>query len=71
MKDKDYSEEEITPIALEKAHAAFQKCLSDEGYDAGYWDVRFTAWTLSVANYERMKRYEIEDEVKESTNEKE
>jgi len=66
MKDKDCSEEEITPIALEKAYVAFQECLSDEGYDAGYWDVRFTAWTLNVANYERMKRYEIEDEVKEA-----
>ena len=65
MTNKDYSVEEITPVALEKALYAFQECLSDEGYDAGYWDVRFTAWTLSVANYERMKRYEIEDEVKE------
>ena len=65
MEDRDYSIEEITLIALEKAHTAFQKCLSDEGYETGYWDVRFTAWTLSVANYERMKRYEIEDEVKE------
>jgi len=69
MKKKDYSIEEITPIALEKAYAAFQKCLSDEGYDAGYWDVRFTAWTLSVANYKRMRKYEIEDEVKEENDE--
>ena len=65
MKKKDYSTKEITPVALEKALYAFQECLSDEGYDAGYWDVRFTAWTLNVTNHERVKRYEIEDEVKE------
>jgi len=65
MEDKDYSVEEITPIALEKAIRAFQECLSDEGYETGYWDVRFTAWTLNVTNHERVKRYEIEDEVKE------
>ena len=60
------SEEEITALALLHAKEAFQKYLEDEGYDAAYWDIRFTAWRVDAGFENRLSRFEIESEIKEN-----
>ena len=51
-------------LALRQAKQAFQKFLSANCYDPAYWDLRFTAWEVSSDFTTRLRRYEIEDEVK-------
>jgi len=58
--------EEITMLALNKARKAFNKFLEDNYYDPGYWDIRFTAWELSSDSFQRLRRYEIEEECKDA-----
>lgn len=60
--DKEFTE---TAEALEKAQEAFQKYLSKLGYDPAYWHIRFTAWLLTIDDFERYKKIEIEDEIEE------
>lgn len=55
---------EITIKALNNAKEAFNKTIGDEGYDSAYWDIRFTAWEVDSNFTTRLRRYEIEDEVK-------
>jgi len=57
----------ITMEALEKAKEAFNKRLEYEGYDPAYWDIRFTAWEVGDNFTTRLRRYEIEDEVKDDS----
>ena len=56
------NEFEITAKALEKAKEAFQECLSELGYDPGYWNIKFIAWLLTN-DFKRYKKIEIEEEI--------
>ena len=56
--------EEVTFKALLVAKEAFEKHLTDFGNDPGYWDLKLTAWTKTVESFERLQRFEIEDELK-------
>ena len=56
--------EQISWEALGKAIAAFQDFLEEEGYDAAYWDYRFTCWEVGENFTVRLRRYEIEGECK-------
>jgi len=64
--DKDF--EVVVGEALLMAQKAFQKHLEDYYFDPAYCDIRFTAWVKSDDFAERLKRFEIEDEVKEVKN---
>ncbi len=59
---------EITMKALNKARGAFYDYLEKDGFDPGYWDIRFTAWLCNADSGERLTRFEIEHEVKEVRN---
>jgi hypothetical protein len=69
MSKEGKSQELIGFEALEKAREAFDKHIEDYGYDSGYFDIRFTAWILTM-NFDRWKRIELEDEVKDEQNHK-
>ena len=54
-----------TCTALLKARDAFHQHLNGCGYDPAYWDIKFTCWQLTSNDFQRLRRFEIEDEVKE------
>lgn len=56
---------EITMKALNKARGAFNDYLEKDGFEPALWDIRFTAWEVDYNFTTRLRRYEIEDEVKE------
>lgn len=49
---------------LLKARDAFEKYLEDCGYDSAYADIRFTAWVVDSGFTTRLRRMEIEGELK-------
>jgi hypothetical protein len=57
----DIDEDRIDTLkALEIAREAFEKYLTDQGYDSGYWTIRFTAWTLTTNEFTPMVKFEID-----------
>jgi len=65
MSEEERSLEEETMTALVKARDAFQAYLESLGNDPAYWDYRFTAWEVDSSFTTRLKRIELESEVKE------
>ena len=63
--DEEKDLDTVVHEALEVAREAFQKHISDYCYDPAYTDIRFTAWIKDVSFENRLKRIEIEEEVKE------
>ncbi len=49
-----------TYAALEKAHEAFEKHLTKLGYDTSYWDLRLTAWGLSLDVFAPLWKIELD-----------
>jgi len=64
MDEPDF--DEVVLESLLKAHKAFEENITDYGYDPAYADVRFTAWVLDANLTSRLRRFEIEGEVKDS-----
>ena len=60
-KDLDF----VVHEALEAAKKTFQDTISSYDYDPAYCDIRFIAWIKDVNLENRLKRIEIEEEVKE------
>jgi len=60
---KEISIEELTMQALIQARGAFEDCISNEGYDSAYWDLKLTSWLLGT-NFERLQKIELEGEIK-------
>jgi len=56
--------EKDTWDALESAFKAFEKHLSDCGYDPAYWDIKFTAYIKDSNLEKRLARIEYETELK-------
>lgn len=46
--------------ALEKAQDAFKGYLTKLGYDVAYWDLRLTAWRLSVGQFKPLWKIELD-----------
>ncbi len=67
----EFFDDELTMKALCAAKKAFFKTISDEGYDSAFWDIRFTAWMVDSEFTTRLKRIEIEEEVKDRRTEEE
>ena len=63
--DEEPSTDQITLEALIKARGAFDKYLEDYGYDPAFWDTRFTAWQVDSSLSQRLRKFEIEGEVKD------
>lgn len=61
---EDGTLDEIVSKALDCAKQSFQAVLNDYGYDPAYCDILFTAWIKDVNFEHRLRRLEIEDEVK-------
>lgn len=61
----DEESSEITMKALNKARGAFNDYLEKDGFDPSYWDIRFTAWLLTIDFDHRLTKFEIEHECKE------
>lgn len=62
---KEKSLDEIVFIALTEAKKMFQSTISKFGYEAALVDIRFTAWINDINFEHRLRKIEIEDEVKE------
>lgn len=50
--------------ALGSAKKVFQQTVSDNDYDPAFVDIRFTAWIKDISFEHRLRKIEIEDEVK-------
>ena len=64
----DFDEEEfddIVYIALKNARKAFNDTLSKYGFDSAYCDIRFTAFITDVNFEQRLRKIEIEGELKD------
>ena len=64
MNDEEKEHDEAVYEALEKAREIFQKTISQYGYDPAFTDIQFTAWIKDVSLENRLRRIEIEEEVK-------
>jgi len=57
--------DEIVFKALDLAKQCFQDTISKYGYDPAFVDIQFTAWIKDISFEHRLRKIEIEDEVKE------
>lgn len=55
---------EETYRALEKAIEAFEKHLTDCGYDLAFWDLKLTAWGVSSEDF-RTPLWKVEIDLRE------
>jgi len=61
--DKDF--DDVVYEALRNAKAKFREALEDHYYDTAYCDINFTAFIVDSSFTTRLRKIEIEDEIKE------
>lgn len=61
---------QVIPEALYHAREQFNKTLSHEGFDPAYCNTRFTVWLMDSSFTIRLAKFEIEEEVKETSHER-
>lgn len=65
LTDDDPDFDDIVYLALRDAKRAFNDTLSKHLYDSAFCDIRFTVWVKDATFEHRLRRMEIEDELKE------
>ena len=58
------SDDEVAYEALLEARERFKEVLTGYNIDAAYFDTRFTTWVIDDSLTTRLRRIEIEEEVK-------
>lgn len=60
MLEEDDDEKLVTFKAMNLARSAFEKYLSDQGYDPAYWAIRLTVWQLASTTFQPLEKMEID-----------
>lgn len=60
--EKDF--DDVVYEALRDAKKKFQEVLESHNYDPAYCDIKFVAWVVDTSFTARLRKIEIEDEVK-------